>query len=876
ADGAVIATARPKLAVDKVTDVDGDPVRYWFRGTPTADPETGARVIDSGWILPAADKPDCTLTATTCAFTVAEGALADGLTYSWRAWTYDGASDWTASDWVRAFTVDLHLGAADPLPRDSMGPAQVNLASGNVVVGTSSPTFASVGGPVGLTYTYNSGAPPAELGLVGSYYADPGATRSFAGLAPAVVRVDPNVNFEWATAPPVSPLGATDYLVRWEGSVATPTIGAYRFGASSDDGVRIWVDNQLVVDRWVGQNGFITPSYSSPIQMTAGQTKPIKVEYFQAGGWSLLHLVFLAPGDDPAAKVQQAIPPSWLTHPTGPLPRGWTLAPAGAPYAGARLSDRALTLTDASGSARSYPWSGAGAGFVPAHEDDAVAAQDTTGKVSVHGAGGTTTTFDAWGGVASVSDPTQDGVNTATQYTWSTGAGRPRLVSMRDPHSGRIATLTYGTAAPAGDPCPSALGYDRAPADMLCKVAWWDSTYSELLYKGSPAPQLARILDPGGAVTAFGYDAGGRMETIRSPREADAVGAVLLTGALDDDTSRTKVTYDGTGRAASVTLARPTPTAAQPAHTYEYLAERDVEVHASGLSEPQGFARHLVWDEDPGTVVVVNGAFVPRILPPAPAIRGVTDTDVNNLPTTAVYDWGDRPVSATDPTGRRAGSKFNTEFGTTAPPQHLTGRPMDGWGSGPAACMGENGTPVLTCGTTVAHADALYDVTFDAANPLGFVWTGLAATLWANKTLSAQPQAHTRRVPPALVPSALPAGLSAGDWSARYTGDLAVTTAGAYGFSLSLNGSGRLFVDDVLVVDAWSSPATTRTVASTPATVSLAAAKHRIRLDYAASGTSPTLELRWSGPAGTGAIPAANLAPATPMPPSVRPTTTPA
>jgi len=96
-DGAVVDTTTPVLAVAKVTDPDGDPVRYWFRGTPTPDAETGARVIDSGWITPGdANFPGCPATGSTCAYTVPAGPLHDGVTYSWHGWSYDGSTDWVA------------------------------------------------------------------------------------------------------------------------------------------------------------------------------------------------------------------------------------------------------------------------------------------------------------------------------------------------------------------------------------------------------------------------------------------------------------------------------------------------------------------------------------------------------------------------------------------------------------------------------------------------------------------------------------------------------------------------------------------------------------------------------------------------------------
>ena len=40
---------------------------------------------------------------------------------------------------------------------------------------------------------------------------------------------------------------------KWIGSVNAPVSGSYIFYTTTDDGVMLWVDNQLIVTSWVGQ-----------------------------------------------------------------------------------------------------------------------------------------------------------------------------------------------------------------------------------------------------------------------------------------------------------------------------------------------------------------------------------------------------------------------------------------------------------------------------------------------------------------------------------------------------------------------------------------------------------------------------------------------
>jgi YD repeat-containing protein len=367
--------------------------------------------------------------------------------------------------------------------------------------------------------------------------------------------------------------------------------------------------NTPVVDAWGNQSDTFAANYSKPITFTTGQlTVPIKVEYYQAIGTSFMSLVFTGPNNP----KDTSIPASWLTHDTAGLPQGWTLAPAGVSYASARIGDRSLVLTDPSGSTQAYPWSGAGPGFVPPASGDGVAGLDTSGSLTVEADDGRTYVFDAYGSIVSASAAGNDGgQSTALQFRWSTDTGPHRLSSIYDPVSGRSGALTYGNTAPT-DPCPTATtgpGFTRAPANMLCRVAWPDGSETDLFYVSvgtNLPPQLGRIADPGGATTDFAYDSSGRVSKVRTPLQADAVAQTAVTHVPDDDTSRSEVAYDGSGRVASVTLAG--ATGSQPAHSYVYGVS-GATVHTAGLSEPAGFTADYSWEPDPNQWSASGGVF---------------------------------------------------------------------------------------------------------------------------------------------------------------------------------------------------------------------------------------------------------------------------
>ncbi len=876
ADGAVLATATPTLSVNKVVDAEGEPVRYWFRATPAADAETGAKVVDTGWITPGDSRfPGCPADANTpCRYTVPPGMLTDGVTYSWHVWTHDTTTRWVMADWVRSFTVDLHAGA-DGLPSDQAGPAKVNLLSGDLSVGLPSPSSPTVGGPVGLSYAYNSltaassATPPAAPGLVGSYYLDSGSHEFPA--TPTVVRGDSDVDFWWAGTAPAPGLPAERFLARWEGKVTVPNAGDYRFGAQSDDGVRIWIGGTPVVDRWVDQTSWPASNYGAPIHFNALESKSIKIEYYQNLGFSFMQLAVDGPFGDAGARLAAAVPGTWLSHAdAGPLPAGWTVAPSGLRYVSARVDQASVVLTDASGGAHVYRWTGSG--YAPPPEEDGVLAVDASGRLTLQADDGLLYSFDEAGRLMAANSAADDGGSASPTYTWETVNGAPRLTSIYEPGGGRRIQLLYGGGGPACPVGPPA-GLAVAPAGMLCQVFYFDgTTNTKLWYNGNG--QLAQIEDPGdntplpptfnpdaAARTDLSYDAAGRLRAVRTPLANDAIRAgvrsVPSPYVVEQDTTVSLIGYDSQGRAASVTLPGPNGTLleARPGHTYEYPSAGEARVRAAGGDETaHPWARQVVYSQDLATKVltVVDADAIGQAT--APITRA----------TTTVYDAGRRVLSFTDSAGRLSTTIFDADLPAGQARVQPSGRATDVYGPAPATCFGADRKPNGTCtDPPPAHTAAVFDTTYDAAGTAA-PWSGLDVTYFKNTSLVAAPTAaggnpqtlHAAEVSPdatgALFAADPPAsGLTARAWSARYTGELGLV-AGSYSFSLTLTGKARLWVDDKLVVEAWSPHASATTVSG--AFASGAAGRHRVQLDYAAqSDAAAVLKLNATPPSGAGA-----------------------
>lgn len=113
-----------------------------------------------------------------------------------------------------------------------------------------------------------------QSGLLGLYWTNQTPANAFTG-APTWTNVDGTVNFDWALAGPVFDVYApTDnFAIRWVAELQPPYNGqTYTFYVKSDDGARLWVNGQLLVDKWVSQaatewSGSIVLSSASPVDL---------------------------------------------------------------------------------------------------------------------------------------------------------------------------------------------------------------------------------------------------------------------------------------------------------------------------------------------------------------------------------------------------------------------------------------------------------------------------------------------------------------------------------------------------------------------------------------------------------------------------------
>jgi hypothetical protein len=128
----------------------------------------------------------------------------------------------------------------------------------------------------------------AAQGLLGQYFTNTALTGS-----PALTRSEA-VNYDWGTAAPSTGLPVDGFSVRWSGRVGVVADGNYTFQTTSDDGVRLWVNGNLVVDNWTTHA--TTVNSSAAVALKAGFFYDIKLEYFESQNGAVAKLAWIAPG----------------------------------------------------------------------------------------------------------------------------------------------------------------------------------------------------------------------------------------------------------------------------------------------------------------------------------------------------------------------------------------------------------------------------------------------------------------------------------------------------------------------------------------------------------------------------------------------------
>lgn len=112
-------------------------------------------------------------------------------------------------------------------------------------------------------------------GLLGIYYNTTNCTGA------TVMRLDAAINFDWRGNAPILGIPKDFFSVRWMGQIAAPTSESYTIYFGSDDGGRIYFDDQLMADHWSRHDYAET---NVTVNLKAGEKHKLKLEYYDLVG----------------------------------------------------------------------------------------------------------------------------------------------------------------------------------------------------------------------------------------------------------------------------------------------------------------------------------------------------------------------------------------------------------------------------------------------------------------------------------------------------------------------------------------------------------------------------------------------------------------
>jgi len=136
--------------------------------------------------------------------------------------------------------------------------------------------------PIPLEFLNSNG----KSGLKGEYFSN----MKFSGN-PVLTRYE-NVDFNWITNAPDTIVGNDQFSICWTGYLIPRVSGEYNLGVKADDGFRLFLDDNKIVELWQDQAAI---SKSKKVQLEANQKYKIKLEYYENGGGASVKLGWVPP-----------------------------------------------------------------------------------------------------------------------------------------------------------------------------------------------------------------------------------------------------------------------------------------------------------------------------------------------------------------------------------------------------------------------------------------------------------------------------------------------------------------------------------------------------------------------------------------------------
>ncbi|MCF7220381.1 glycoside hydrolase family 31 protein [Marilutibacter chinensis] len=118
--------------------------------------------------------------------------------------------------------------------------------------------------------------------------------------------IDTQAEHHWPGPPldgvPPGLAGLQNFSARWRGQIIAAEDGEHEIGVEGDDGFRVWLDDELVVDEWKESGARFA---GARMLLRKGQAVRVRIDYFQKGGGRSMRLAWRTPGERHALEEHQ-------------------------------------------------------------------------------------------------------------------------------------------------------------------------------------------------------------------------------------------------------------------------------------------------------------------------------------------------------------------------------------------------------------------------------------------------------------------------------------------------------------------------------------------------------------------------------------------
>jgi PA14 domain/Secretion system C-terminal sorting domain len=175
------------------------------------------------------------------------------------------------------------------------------VANGKVYV----PTFSNAVKVYGLLCNAANAnlQPGIGNGLKASYFTGADPAIPFPATA-SVTRLDKSVNFNWGASSPDAEIKSAAFKAKWLGKLLPYNSEQYTIYLTASDGVRLWINEKLVVDSWSNKN--IT-THTAIVDLQKNAENAIRLEYYSQSSTAACILQWSS-----ASVCKEVIPPSQL------------------------------------------------------------------------------------------------------------------------------------------------------------------------------------------------------------------------------------------------------------------------------------------------------------------------------------------------------------------------------------------------------------------------------------------------------------------------------------------------------------------------------------------------------------------------------------